>query len=175
MSKFYQPLDLIEFPFTDYKKEKQYSSPVSNLGKEFIDFLAQKGLTVVHILVIWRPPGGALLVHSDGDDFDLNWARLNYIHGGPGTVSWWMPNDEGYVPESGGTYPAKPWPMDKINKVEEADLKGFNIMNVGTPHGVNNIQSDRWAVSLRLTHDGIEHTSFDDLCKIFSNHVRIKK
>jgi hypothetical protein len=172
MPKFYQPLDLIKFPFADYRKEKQYSSPVSNLGEEFTNFLATKELIVDHILVIWRPPGGVLLVHSDGQDYNPNWARLNYIHGGPGTVSWWLPNDEGYVPETSGIYPAKPWPMDKIYKAEEADLQGFNIMNVGTPHGVNNVQNDRWAVSLNLIYNNTEYTSFAQLSNIFSDYAR---
>ena len=174
MPKFYQPLDLIKFPFADYRKEKQYySSPVSNLGEEFINFLATKELIVNYILVIWRPPGGVLLVHSDGQDYNPNWARLNYIHGGPGTVSWWLPNDEGYVPEMSGIYHhAKRWPMDKIYKAEETDLQGFNIMNVGTPHGVNNVQNDRWAVSLSLIYNNTEYTSFSQLSNIFSDHAR---
>jgi hypothetical protein len=87
-------------------------------------------------------------------------------------VSWWLPNDEGYVPETSGIYPAKPWPMDKIYKAEEADLQGFNIMNVGTPHGVNNVQNDRWAVSLNLIYNNTEYTSFAQLSNIFSDYAR---
>jgi hypothetical protein len=172
MLKFHRPLNLIKFPFADYRKEKEYSSPVSNLGEEFINFLATKELIVDHILVIWRPPGGVLLVHSDGQDYNPNWARLNYIHGGPGTVSWWLPTDEGYVPETSGIYPAKPWPIDKIYKVEEANLQGFNIMNVGTPHGVNNVQADRWSVSLNLNYNNTEYPSFSQLSNIFSDYAR---
>ena len=172
MSKFYQPLDLITFPFTDYRKEKQYTSSVRNLGEEFINFLATKKLTVYQILVIWRPPGGVLLVHSDGTEYNPNWARLNYIHGGSGTVSWWLPTDKGYIPETSGTYPAKSWPMDKIYKADEANLQGFNIMNIGTPHGVNNIQNDRWAVSLHFMYNNTKYTSFSQLSDIFSDSVR---
>lgn len=171
MPKYYQPLDLGNFPFNDYRKEKIYSSPLDTIGKEFKDFLLSKELILIHILVIWRPAGGVLLVHSDGQNYDPTWARLNYIHGGPGAVSWWESNDPGYFPETKGDYPSKAWPMDKIHKVEESNLQGFNIMNVGVPHGVNDIKSDRWSVSLQLDSNGSK-TSFNSLCDIFSNYMR---
>jgi hypothetical protein len=172
MPKYHQPLDLGEFPFNNYKQEKIYSSPMNALGSEFKNFIFSKGLILKHILVLWRPAGGGLTVHSDGENYSPSWARLNYIHGGPGTVSWWEANDPEYVPATEGRFPSKPWPMDKIHKVEEGDLTGFNIVNVGSPHGLTNIKSDRWAVSLQLDHYAGHRTSFTDLCNIFADYTR---
>lgn len=172
MLKYYQPLDLGEFPFNDYRKEKEYTSSLNSLGKEFKDFISSKGLILTHVLVLWRPAGGVVLVHSDGEEYTPTWARLNYIHGGPGTVSWWEPNDPEYFPNTSGRYPAKPWPTDKIHKVDKADLQSFNIVNIGTPHSVNDIKADRWAVSLQLDQQDGQLTSFVDLYNIFSEYAR---
>jgi hypothetical protein len=172
MLKYYQPLDLGEFPFNDYRKEKIYTSPLTSLGKDFKDFIFSKGLTLQHILVLWRPAGGSVLVHSDGEKYNPGWARLNYIYGGSGTVSWWEPNDSNYFPNTNGEYPAKAWPADSIHKVEQSDLQGFNIVNIGSPHSVDNIKTDRWAVSLQLDYQNGNKTSFDDLYNIFSEYAR---
>lgn len=172
MLKYHQPLNLGEFPFSDYRKEKEYTSSLTSLGKEFKDLISSKGLILTNVLVLWRPAGGAVLIHSDGNRYCPTWARLNYIHGGPGTVSWWEPNDPEYFPNTTGQYPAKVWPTDKIHKVEQSDLQGFNIVNVGSPHSVRDIKTDRWAVSLQLDQQDGQKTSFVDLCRTYSEYVR---
>lgn len=172
MPNFYQPLELEDFEFNDYRKEKEYASDIKNLGSKFVSFLESLNLFPSHVLVLWRPAGGRILQHSDGDLYRPNWARLNFIHGGPAENLWWSPI--GDVPETFGSFPCKRWEPENLVLKETAELTGFNIMNVGQPHAVQDIKSDRWSVSIELKYQNNKYIDFEVLKNIFQKYHREK-
>lgn len=173
MPKFYQPLELGSFKFNDYRKEREYSSSLDNLDSEFVLLLKKLNLVPTKILVLWRPKDSVINQHSDGEIYRPNWARLNYIHGGPGLNKWWVPPPGTPIPETPpGTFPYKRWVTDELIHQEDAVISGFNIVNIGQPHGVADIKDERWAVSIELSLNGNQFIDFDTLSNIFQKYHR---
>jgi len=107
--------------------------------------------------------------HVD-DLYTTDFIKLNWIYGDlTAKMVWYKPieNFRGLV-SSHHTINYLYFPPDRITEIHSEILQSPSIVQVGIPHSIKNISSERWAISLTLTKNG-QFIDINNAFHLFSN------
>ena len=149
--------DLIEFyhDFTNSVIATEHKSiPENKRDKEVVQFLADRGLTVMFSELFYTAPNIQRNIHIDGNTLGIDLFKLNWIYGAAGSTMKWYYPEEGYTPSLqptfAGTY-AYSFDKNKCNLLYETEIKHPCIIHAGIPHTVfNSTNEARWCISYTI-------------------------
>jgi len=107
--------------------------------------------------------------HVD-DLYTTDLVKLNWIYGdATAKMVWYIPieNFQGVVSSHHKTIYLY-FPQDKITEIHSEILQSPSIVQVGIPHTIKNINSERWAISLTLRKNG-QFIDINNAFHLFSN------
>ncbi len=163
-------LNIDYIPFVDVDLSKILRRHVRldlerNVDPNLVNMLTNLGLTVGHAEVFYSCPGfTSSVAHIDGQSPKYMWesrVKLNYILGGSAsTMSWHdIGSDEFCKSFSNSLIGTQyvSYDLNQCSTVHSANLSGWNLVETGVPHSIQNLGSDpRYCLSLFIR----EHRSW---------------
>ena len=149
--KLIPPTPILGGPF-DYEK---YSSKrfehfnISNFTPEYLDWVKNLGLTLVHAELFYSVPNTPYVIHQDHFK-KTDFPKINFVYGGKNSKMNWYnvkPEKLGKIPEPEIHNPYMTFNEDEVDLVYSQELEGVNLVQAGVPHNVTIDKNSRWCIS----------------------------
>lgn len=151
--------------------------PIDRINQEMLDWIRSKDLDVTHAEIFHLSPNGVdhLPIHIDGYKID-NHVKINYVYcDTPSTMNWFKIDDESNIVKSktpiGTDYMGAP--EENCTLVHSAKIGQPSLVNVGVPHSISPVQSDRYCFSIVLKQKGSKNLKlqWEDAVKYFKDEI----
>ena len=143
-------------PPTQMKGDHRLESKVdlSLIDPNLNEWLDSLGLYASHCRYFYMPAWTAYPLHIDVSAYENQYARLNFIVGGEGSVMSWyklLPGKERTLLPNQVGEPVAIYNEDECEEIHRVkDLQGPNLLNVGIIHTVKNPKVDRHCYAFAL-------------------------
>ena len=132
-----------DYPF-EADKNLHYRFPLSDMPVEFSSWF-NKTFDPVYLKdweIFYTPPGGGLVIHSDGYLPFLNYTKFNFVYDGDNSLMKWYELKEGEVLDEAipNTY-SRMYTAIRPEQVDfkyESNIGVPSLVDVGSPHGIDN-------------------------------------
>jgi hypothetical protein len=178
---FESELTPVEFLKQHYKFEKHFQIDVNHVSNKLKLMLAARGLSVLLVEIFYRRPNAVSYIHSDKGEFGRligDYAKLNWVYGGDGSVMNWYNINKNCVPKEENTaidsY-ALYYEESQVEMIHSQKVNRPSLVQVGCPHRVVNGPTERICVSLVFVYDDDKRkrVTFQDAKTLFSEFIKI--
>jgi hypothetical protein len=143
--------------------------PISDLNPEIISFVQSLGLRILLAEHFYTPPGVFSPIHTDlwGGDF----TKINYIFGGKDSTMQWY-NVKDTVPKKKDPTPYVVYDINDVDLVHTSPIGFPTIVQVGTPHNVQNYDEPRHCISVVLKNKNNQRLTMQESIDIFQQYIK---
>jgi len=110
--------------------------------------------------------------HID-DVVNKDFVKINWVYGDLNAVMLWrlpLDNYPGEINKNFGGHSYLYFPPDKTIDLKSIIIHSPSIVQVGVPHTITNISTERWAISLTVKRDG-QYISMDEAIDLFKDYI----
>lgn len=138
---------LLKDPKFVFPRVRHTKYKIDILDQRIIDFFDQRNLIISLVEIFYSAPYFKSSIHTDGLLGD--YSKINFVFGGDKSIMSWFTSKvkkNRQLTNTIGTI-FIPFLKDEVELQLQKNIK-IALVQVGTPHSVENFQEDRWAVSL---------------------------
>jgi hypothetical protein len=138
--------DQSRYTHVEIKKEE--------INPKLLSWFSQYNIEITWYEAFYTPPnGGKLPIHTDGDE-DIDYIKINWTYGAPGsTLCWWEPRSKEYINTVETVFGTRYYTADEqnCNKLYEVEINKPSLVNAGKFHSTYNpTQEGRWTFTMPL-------------------------
>jgi hypothetical protein len=179
--KYSVPLKLDLYPLvnTDLPTDRHHTrlSMDTQVNRPVFQFFDNLNLEIGHVEIFFMKPNAKnLACHIDGSIPENKWqsrTKLNLIIGGHGSTMNWYDTDISLAGPQGTTTINTsyiPFDLSKSTLIESTPLSGWNLVEVGIPHAIFNLEEPRWCISIFFKKNK-DWVTLADSKDIFENFI----
>jgi hypothetical protein len=177
MNSYCVPLNCKVNPLTkdvsEYGLERHYNFPLTEISKEFNEFLLQHNLKLLLAELFYNPPKKITKIHIDalGGDY----SKINFVYGGEKSLMCWYSSKEHVSTQVNYTSidtKSINFLPNEVTLLHRQNVASPSIVQVGIPHNIINAAKERWCLSLvpvDITTN--KRITFERTLEIFKNLV----
>jgi hypothetical protein len=169
-------LSPVEFlKLNDQHLSRHFKLNINVLSKDLLEFFKEHDLAVRLVEIFYRPAGTASRVHVDTQE-PGDYAKLNWAYGGEGSVMNWFSikdDDKGAIDSTPVSSYAWYYNKSEVTLVHSAEVGQPSLVQVGIPHSVENVTTERFCVSIvfEYTESG-QRPTFNQAYNIFKDYIK---
>lgn len=143
------------------------------LNTDVINLINSLGVEVTAAEYFYKNHKNVGLGSHVDDLVNKDFVKINWIYGDlNASMLWRLPLDNypGEVNKNFGGHSYLYFPPDRTIDMKSIVIHSPSIVQVGIPHTITNISTERWAVSLTVKRDG-QYISMDESIDLFRDYI----
>jgi hypothetical protein len=159
----------------DQHLKRHYQLDLTVMNGQLVSFFNSLGLSIRLVEIFYRPANTKSRIHIDTEK-PGDFSKLNWVYGGEGSVMNWYREKESYtglLDTTGISTYAVYYNKDDVILAHSIEVGQPSLVQVGVPHSVDNITSDRFCVSVvfEYTESSVRPT-FAEAYDLFKNYIK---
>ena len=157
----------------EYSQNRFTPFDLSNFTPEYLDWVKNLGLTLVHAELFYSVPNTPYVIHQDHFK-KTDFPKINFVYGGKNSKMNWYnvkPEKLGKIIESNKNITDKKYTeiytKDQVDLVYSQELEGVNLVQAGIPHNVTNDIEPRWCVTTLYLLDNKRFLTWTEAVTLF--------